>query len=100
MIINDVQGESSYIPVMHIETVPNRNSTPTILLRETYRDGAAVRKRTLLNLTHWPVEMREGLRAVLKGGVVPPPGQDALTIERSLPHGHVAAARLRALDRS
>jgi Transposase DDE domain len=77
---------------MHIETVPNRNSTPTILLRETYRDGAAVRKRTLLNLTHWPVEMREGLRAVLKGGVVPPPGQDALTIERSLPHGHVAAA--------
>jgi len=88
---------------MHIETVPNRNSTPTILLRETYRDGAAVRKRTLLNLTHWPVEKREGLRAVLKGGVVLPPGQEALTIERSLPHGHVAAvlgsARSIGLDR-
>lgn len=88
---------------MHIETVPNRNSTPTILLRETWRDGRAVRKRTLLNLTHWPVEMREGLRAVLKGGVVLPPGQEALTIERSLPHGHVAAvlgaARAIGLDR-
>lgn len=88
---------------MHIETVPNRNSTPTILLRETYRDGAAVRKRTLLNLTHWPVEKREGLRALLKGGVVLPPGQEALTIVRSLPHGHVAAvlgcARSIGLDR-
>ena len=76
---------------MHIETVPNRNSTPTILLRETYRDGAAVRKRTLLNLTHWPLEKREGLRALLKGGVVLPPDQEALLVERSLPHGHVAA---------
>ncbi len=80
-----------YNEAMHIETVPNRNSTPTILLRETWRDGRAVRKRTLLNLTHWPVELREGFRALLKGGVVLAPGQEALTIERSLPHGHVAA---------
>jgi len=88
---------------MHIETIPNRNSTPTILLRESYRDGRSVRKRTLLNLTHWPVEMREGFRALLKGGVVLPPEQEALTIERSLPHGHVAAvlgvARSIGLDR-
>ena len=88
---------------MHIETVPNRNSTPTILLRETYREGRNVRKRTLLNLTHWPVETREGFRALLKGGVVLPPGQEALTIARSLPHGHVAAvlgaARSIGLDR-
>jgi len=88
---------------MHIETVPNRNSMPTILLRETYREGRNVRKRTLLNLTHWSVEMREGFRALLKGGVVLPPGQEALTIERSLPHGHVAAvlgvARSIGLDR-
>ena len=80
-----------YNEAMHIETVPNRNSTPTILLRETWRDGRAVRKRTLLNLTHWPVELREGFRSLLKGGVVLAPGQEALTIERSLPHGHVAA---------
>lgn len=76
---------------MHIETVPNRNSTPTILLRESYRDGRSVRKRTLLNLTHWPVELREGFRALLKGGVVLPREEKALSVERSLPHGHVAA---------
>jgi len=52
--------KSVYTSAMHIETVPNRNSTPTILLRETYRDVGAVRKLTLFNLTHWPVETREG----------------------------------------
>jgi hypothetical protein len=51
-----------------------------------------VRKRTLLNLTDWPAAHVEGLRAVLKGGTVIPPGQDAIRIERSLPHGPVAAA--------
>jgi hypothetical protein len=88
---------------MHIEAVPNCGAEPTILLRESYRDGRAVRKGTLLNLTHRPVEMREGFRALWKGGVVLPPGQEALTIERSLPHGHIAAvlgsARCIGLDR-
>ena len=60
---------------MYVETVPNRGSPPAILLRESYRDGKTVRKRTLLNLTHWPVEQVEGLRGVLKGGVVLPPGE-------------------------
>ncbi len=76
---------------MYIETVPNRGSPPAILLRESYRDGKSVRKRTLLNLSHWPVEHVEGLRGVLKGGVVLPPGEQPFVIERSLPHGHVAA---------
>src|SRR5450631_5159 len=76
---------------MYVETVSNRSSPPAILLRESYRDGKSVRKRTLLNLTHWPAEHIEGLRGVLKGGVVIPAGQEALTVERSLPHGHVAA---------
>src|SRR5271167_4005210 len=88
---------------MYVETVPNRNSPPAILLRESYRDGKAVRKRTLLNLTDWPAEHVEGLRGVLKGGVVILAGQQALTVERSLPHGHVAAvlgtARAIGLDR-
>jgi hypothetical protein len=88
---------------MYVETVPNRNSPPAILLRESYRDGRAVRKRTLLNLSDWPAEHIEGLRGVLKGGVVIPAGQEALTVERSLPHGHVAAvlgtARAIGLDR-
>ena len=76
---------------MYIETVPNRSSPPAILLRESYRDGGRVRKRTLLNLSHWPAEHVEGLRGVLKGGVVLPPGEQPFAVERSLPHGHVAA---------
>jgi Transposase DDE domain len=76
---------------MYIETVPNRASPPAILLRESWREDGKVHKRTLLNLTHWDPAHVEGLRTVLKGGTVIPPGQDAIRIERSLPHGHVAA---------
>ncbi|MBV8103209.1 MAG: IS1634 family transposase, partial [Hyphomicrobiales bacterium] len=85
---------------MYIETVPNRGSPPAILLRESYRDGKSVRKRTLLNLSHWPPEHVEGLRGVLKGGVVLPPGGQPFAIERSLPHGAVAAVlgTARAVD--
>jgi hypothetical protein len=88
---------------MYIETVPNRGSPPAVLLRESYRDGKSIRKRTLLNLSHWPAEHVEGLRGVLKGGVVLPPGEQPFAVERSLPHGAVAAvlgtARAVGLDR-
>src|SRR3954451_22041006 len=80
------------IHAMYIEAVPNRNSPPAILLRESYRAGGKVRKRTLCNLSDWPVAYVEGLRGVLKGGTVIPAEQDAFTVTRSLPHGHVAAA--------
>ena len=76
---------------MYIEAVPNRSSPPAILLRESYRVGGKVKKRTLLNLSDWPRPLVEGLRALLKGGTVLPPGQEAIIIKRSLPHGHVAA---------
>ena len=76
---------------MYVETVPNRGSPPAILLRESYRDGDRIRKRTLLNLSDWPSQRVEGLRALLKGGVVVPAGEAAFTVERSLPHGAVAA---------
>ena len=46
---------------MHVEWVPNRNSQPTILLRETWREGKQVKKRTLANLTEWPLEKIEAL---------------------------------------
>jgi transposase len=78
--------------VMYIEAVPNRNSPPAILLRESYREGGKVRKRTLCNLSDWPTAYVEGLRGVLKGGTVIPTGRDAFSVIRSLPHGHVAAA--------
>jgi transposase len=77
---------------MYIESIPNRNSPPAILLRESYRQDGKVRKRTLCNLSGWPTAHVEGLRGVLKGGTVIPPEQDAITVTRSLPHGHVAAA--------
>jgi len=77
---------------MYIEAVPNRNSPPAILLRESYREHGRVRKRTLCNLSDWPAAHIEGLRGVLKGGTVIPAGREAFTVIRSLPHGHVAAA--------
>jgi transposase len=77
---------------MYIEAVPNRNSPPAILLRESYRHQGKVRKRTLCNLSDWSPAHVEGLRGVLKGGTVIPAEHDAFTITRSLPHGHVAAA--------
>src|SRR5258708_1160236 len=77
---------------MYIEAVPNRGSPPAILLRESYREAGKVKKRTLLNLSDWPHERIAGFKALLKGGTVIPQDQDAITIIRSLPHGHVDAA--------
>lgn len=74
---------------MYVTRVPNRNSPPAILLRESYRAGDKVKTRTLANLSHWPEAKIEALRAVLRGEAVRVGA--AVTIERSLPHGHVAA---------
>src|SRR5277367_1967643 len=82
---------------MFIETVPNRTSPPAILLRESYRDEAGkAQKRTLANLSKLPASLIAGLKGLLKGGVaiLTAPGaasEEGLRIERSLPHGHVAA---------
>jgi hypothetical protein len=88
---------------MYIEAVPNRGSPPAILLRESYRAGGKVKKRTLLNLSDWPADRIAGFKMLLKGGTVLPQEQQAITIIRSLPHGHVAAtlgtARKIGLDR-
>ncbi len=76
---------------MYIEAVPNRNSPPAILLRESYRDNGRVKKRTLLNLSDWPSDLIEGFKALLKGGTVVPASQPVFSIRRALPHGHIAA---------
>jgi transposase len=52
---------------MYIETVPNRTSPPAILLRESFRDGNQIRKRTLANLSHWEPARVEALRRALRG---------------------------------
>jgi hypothetical protein len=88
---------------MYIEAVPNRNSPPAILLRESFREGGKVKKRTLLNLSDWPPPLVAGLRALLKGGTVLAPGESPFQIQRSWPHGAVAVAlgllRASPLDR-
>ena len=74
---------------MHVEWVPNRGRRPTILLRETWREGKQVKKRTIANLTDWPESKIEALRKVLKGETVLT--ETAVTIQQSLPHGQVEA---------
>ncbi len=76
---------------MYVTAVPNRNSPPAILLRESYRHNGKVKSRTLANLSKWPQARIEALRRVLKDEPLAAPEQ-ALDIVRSLPHGHVAAA--------
>ena len=76
---------------MYIESVPNRNSPPAILLRESYRDRGKIKKRTIANLSDWPTEIVEGLRTLLKGGKVMPASKETIIVRRSWPHGHVAA---------
>lgn len=75
---------------MYVETVPNRNSPPAILLREATREGQKIRKRTLANLSAWPPAQIESLRRLLKGEPLIAAARE-LQITRSLPHGHVAA---------
>jgi hypothetical protein len=76
---------------VYIEVIPNRSSPPAILLREGYREGGKVRKRTLANLSSWDPQLLEHFRVLLKGGVAVESAASVLSIERALPHGHVAA---------
>ena len=77
---------------MHIDTIPNRNSRPAYLLRESVREGGRVRKRTLANLSSLALDQIEAIRRVLKGEKLGPL-EDGLEVVRSLAHGHVAAVR-------
>ncbi len=78
---------------MHIDGVPNRTSRPTYLLRESYREGKKVRKRTLANLSALSDEQIESIRAVLAGHSVRPVEELWQTI-RSRSHGAVQAVRV------
>jgi transposase len=81
---------------MYIECVPNRNSPPAVLLRESYREDGKIRKRTVGNLSHLPTEVIERLKAALKGEVIPATQgladpEASILLSHSRPHGHVAA---------
>ncbi len=95
MIFFNVNLPHNYaiIVAMYIERIPNRNSPPAVLLRESYRDGGKVKKRTLANLSKLPDEVVDNLKLALKGATAIKIDQlpKDLEIIRSLPHGHVSA---------
>ncbi len=78
---------------MYVTAVPNRNSAPAILLRESYREDGKVKTRTVANISHLRPQQIESLRGALSGTLVPgtSPLPDSFHIERSRPHGHVTA---------
>ena len=78
---------------MHIDGVPNRTSRPTYLLRESFREGKRVRKRTLANLSALSDEQIEAIRAVLSGHTVRPV-EELWQTTRSRSHGAVQAVRV------
>jgi transposase len=78
---------------MHVQIIPNRGSTPTVLLRESYREGAKVCKRTLANLSGLSASQIDSIRATLRGEVLQSVAQ-TFEITRSLAHGHVQAVQL------
>jgi transposase len=76
---------------MYVATVPNRNSPPAILLRESYREQGKVKTRTLANITHLGAAKIDALLRALAGSATASPLPNSFHIMRSLPHGHVAA---------
>jgi hypothetical protein len=78
---------------MHIDVVPNRGARPAYLLRESYREGARVRKRTLANLSSLSEAQILAIRAVLRGEPVSPVAEQFEAIA-SRAQGHVQAVRV------
>ena len=81
---------------MYIERVPNRNSPPAVLLRESWRENGKTKKRTIANLSSLAHETVEAVRSALKGDVVPAAmaiaePEKRLEITNVRQHGHVAA---------
>lgn len=82
---------------MHIHVVPNRGSPPTVLLRESYREGSRVRKRTLANLSSLSSAQIDAIRATLLGQPLQPAAQalaQPFEAIASPAHGHVQALAL------
>jgi Transposase DDE domain len=81
----------------HYTTVGGeRRAYPTYLLRRSFRDEhGRPRKETLANLTGLPEESIAALRATLRGRTLVD-AEAAFEVERSVPHGDVAAAHVMA----
>ena len=81
------------ITAMYVDIIPNRNSTPAVLLRESHREGDKIKKRTVANLSALSKEQIEDLRLVLKGRRLAPV-DELFEAVRSPHHGHVHAVLL------
>ena len=75
---------------MYVAKIPNRNSPPTYLIRESYRQNGQVKNRTVANITQLPIDQIRLISRVLKGERLIP-ADDHFRILRSQPHGHVQA---------
>ena len=85
---------------MYIATIPNRNSPPAILLRESYREKGKVKSRTLANLSSLPPQSIAILRRSLKGENLVSTDAFEIVEDGSPAHGHVDAVMtaMRRLD--
>lgn len=88
---------------VHVATIKTKGKGGRVytshLLRRSYREDGKVRHENLGNISHLPEHVIEGIRAMLAGRELVDLDAE-LEIERSLPHGHVAATLgvLRDLD--
>lgn len=78
---------------MHIDVVPNRGARPAYLLRESFREGNQVCKRTLANLSALSDAQIQAIRAILRGESLTPAGE-LFEVIASRAQGHVAAVRV------
>jgi len=85
---------------MYIATIPNRNSPPAILLRESYREKGKVKNRTLANISRLPAQSIDILRRSLKGETLVSTDAFEIVEDGSPAHGHVDAVMtaMRRLD--
>ena len=81
---------------MYIDIVPNRNSPPAILLRESIRQGKKIVKRTLANLSSLTLEQAQAIRRILKHEELVQP-EAHFAVLKSRAHGHVEAVLLTIL---
>jgi hypothetical protein len=81
----------------HTDKHGERREYESRLLRRTYREDGKVRHETLANLSKLPGHVIDAVEAALKGAAPVPAGQaPAVTVARSVPHGHVAAVHAMA----
>jgi len=79
----------------YVDKQGRRRDYSSAYLRRTYRDGGKVKNETVANLSSLPGHVIDLIDAGLKGQQLVP-AAEAVTITRSLPHGHVAAAHAMA----